>query len=454
MAEVDLGIPGLEWRSTLGRGGSGTVYQAFDEAHGRQVAVKVLDRALDDPGRRRFDRERRAMGALSSHPNIVTILTSGVSSHGLPYLVMDQMPNGSLADQLRNGPLDVDQVIDIGRHLASALGAAHRAGIVHCDVKPDNVLMSDTGVPMLTDFGIASVAGDLSMRVTVSATPSFGAPEILNGRDPDRRSDIYSLAATLFACLDGHPPFGETSETMLGVLYQILNDPVPVIERSDVPTHVVRALQRAMAKDPDERPATMDDFAAELTDETPARTTPARTIPARTTPVAPVPPAARPGDRSATIVRRGRRSTFAGVAVIGLLVIGILGRWLVAGGGDQIEVPDVAGLALTDASKVIFAAGLTSEHGPACESAVVRSSEPAAGTAVDPDSVITLAIDPCIVPDFVGMRLQEAIDLIITIDGLSISWDDYCEDVVLDQSPSAGSVVEVDTTIAIELRPC
>ncbi len=441
MVDVDLGIPGLEWQSTLGRGGSGTVYRAFDEAHGRQVAVKVLDRALDDPGRRRFDRERRAMGSLGSHPNIVTILTSGVSSHGLPYLVMDQMPNGSLADRLRNGPLDADQVVDIGRHLADALAAAHRAGIVHCDVKPENVLMSDTGVPMLTDFGIASVAGDLTMRVTVSATPSFGAPEILNGRDPDRRSDIYSLAATLFACLEGHPPYGETSETMLGVLYQIINGPVPTIERADVPPHVVRALEQAMAKDPDDRPATMDDFAAELTGKATVGT-------------APVPVAAGPEHQSATIVRRGRRSTLAGVAVLGLLVIGVLGRWLVVGDDDRIEVPDITGLALTDATKAVVAAGLTSDHGPACESAVVRSSEPPVGTAVDPESVVTLDIAPCIVPDFVGMRLQEAIDLVITIDGLSISWDDYCEDVVLGQSPPAGSAVDVDATIAIELRPC
>ncbi len=470
MAGVDLGIEGLVWQATLGRGGSGTVYQAFDEAHGRTVAVKILDTSLDETSKRRFDRERRAMGSVGSHPNIITVLTSGVSAHDRPYLVMEQMPGGSLADRLRSGPLAVDEVIDIGLRLADALDAAHRAGIVHCDVKPANVLLAQDHRPILSDFGIASVASDRSMRVTVSATPSFAAPEILQGRDPDQRSDIYSLAATLFACLEGHPPYGSTSETMLGVLYQIINDPVPTATRDDTPPAVIAALRHTMAKEPGDRPADMMTFANELRGNHVTSTTGSAPVdrpavpnpsaaPDHRAPVVPEPSNHQP-DRTEPEPsdRRGHRSLLTIVVGAALALIALVGAagatrgWF--GGETQVDVPDVSDLALADAVTVLEERGLAVEHEPACESAVARASTPEGGTRVDPATTVDLVIDPCVVPNFVGIRLPDAIDLIMTIDGLSISWDDYCDDLVLGQEPAEGTAVDFGSTIAIELRAC
>lgn len=448
MAEVDLGIPGLEWRATLGRGGSGTVYEASDDTHGRVVAVKVLDTDLDDTVRRRFDRERRAMGSLGSHPHIVTVLTSGFSDLGHPYLVMERIPGGTLADRLRERLLSVDEVVTIGVKLADALGAAHRAGIVHCDVKPANVMLDDDDQPVLTDFGIASVVSDRSMRVTVSATPSFAAPEILQGRDPDERSDIYSLAATLFACLDGHPPYGNTSETMLGVLYQIINAPVPTTTRTDVSPAVSDALYRAMAKDPDDRPATMAEFADELQ----GRTAPAQTdLPSSSAPSEPGTPGSVTPDHAE--VRRARWPIVAGALLALAALVLALVVWTNRG-DDEVAVPMIEGLPLTEATVAIEEVGLIAEHPPACASAIARTADPAAGTSVAAGSTIELTIDACIVPDFVGLRLPEAIDVVMTIDGLSISWDDYCDDLVLGQDPPAGTALDFGSSIAIELRPC
>ncbi|MEZ5227283.1 MAG: protein kinase [Acidimicrobiales bacterium] len=446
MAEVDLGIPGYEWRSTLGRGGSGTVHEAFDTVHGRTVAVKVLDTMIDDTIRRRFDRERRAMGSLGSHPNVVTVLTSGYSAHDQPYLVMERLEGGSLADVLRSGPLTVDQVVTIGVQLADALAAAHRSGIVHCDVKPANVLLTDDHRPQLTDFGIASIATDRSMRMTVSATPSYAAPEILQGRDPDQRADIYSLAATLFACLDGYPPYGNTSETMLGVLYQIINAPVPTLERAGVPAHVGAALRQAMAKDPEDRPATMAEFADLLTGTTAA---------SASTPVPAVTSVVGPDVGVAPSSGRRRRTLILGtaVAVVAAVTAALVVR-AATRGPDQVAIPDVGGMPLVEATGALEQVGLEPDHDPACDSAIARATTPAAGSEVDTGASVAVDIDACIVPDFVGMRLPEAIDLIMTIDGLSISWDDYCDDLVLGQDPAPGTALDFGSSIAIELRPC
>lgn len=449
MTGVDLGIRGLEWRATLGRGGSGTVYAAFDAEHGREVAVKVLDATtVDDALRRRFDRERRAMGSVGSHPNIVNILTSGFSEHGHPYLVMDRIKGGTLADALRHGPLDVDTVVEIGVQLGDALGAAHQAGIVHCDVKPENVMLGDDRVPLLTDFGIASVTTDRSMRMTVSATPSFAAPEILQGREPDARSDLYSLAATLFACLEGRAPYGDTSETMLGVLYQIINDPVPRAERADLPPAVAAALHRAMAKEPDDRHPDVAAFTTELSHaRVSGRDSTARPTAQQTTQAS-----AHTASGEATNPRR--RTMIGAVAALALLIgLGVGAQsWL--GGDDLVAVPDLADQPLTEAVAALADLGLATEPGPACASAVARSSDPAAGSLVGPNTNVVIDFDPCIVPNFVDLRLAEAIELVVSIDGLSIEWGDYCNDLVLGQEPPAGTAVAYDTTIAIELRPC
>ncbi len=143
MQPVDLGIPGLTDARLLGRGGFGTVYAATEPEFGRTVAVKILRERLDDEAvRRAFTRECQAMGALSGHPHIVTVHRGGATAGGAPYIVMDLMSGGSLADRVKTGPLPWAEVLETGILLASALEPAHRRGILHLDLTPANNLVS------------------------------------------------------------------------------------------------------------------------------------------------------------------------------------------------------------------------------------------------------------------------------------------------------------------------
>ncbi|MDH3682842.1 MAG: serine/threonine protein kinase [Acidimicrobiia bacterium] len=153
----DIELEGLEGLTEIGRGGFGVVYRAVETDLNRTVAVKLLNTASADVLQRRLDRERRAMGVLSGHPNIVTIHRTGMAG-GSPFLVMEFLGGGSLADRLATGgPLHWRQAVEIGVAMADAVEAAHRAGVLHRDIKPGNILLSSAGVPKLGDFGIANV---------------------------------------------------------------------------------------------------------------------------------------------------------------------------------------------------------------------------------------------------------------------------------------------------------
>ena len=206
-------VPVIEGYTELvqvAQGGFGIVYRGRREALDQDVAVKVLslpnlsERDLD-----RFTRECRAAGNLSWHPHVVAVTDSGTTSTGQPYLAMEYLDNGSLADRLvADGPLPWADVVDIGIQVAGALGAAHAAGTLHRDLKPENVLVGHFGEAKLGDFGIAAVEGGARTATGhASYTVTHVAPEILRGQRPDERSDLYGLASTLFTLLTGRTPF-------------------------------------------------------------------------------------------------------------------------------------------------------------------------------------------------------------------------------------------------------
>lgn len=253
----DLGIPGLERAIRIGSGGFGTVFRAEQPRLDRTVAVKVLPGGLDDDAQRRFEREATALGRLSNHPNIVTVFDSGETTHGQPYLVMEYVRQGSAADLLRReGPLSWDRVLDLAVSVCGALATAHAAGIMHRDVKPENILLSDFGDPMICDFGIARLEDRSSSTVGLSGTLAHLAPELLHGAPPTPRSDLYSLGSTLFTLLHGSPAFaGDTDPSPAPVYGRILNDPVPDLRSSGVPDAVCSFVERLMDKSAEERPS-------------------------------------------------------------------------------------------------------------------------------------------------------------------------------------------------------
>ena len=201
-------IPGHSITGVLGTGGFATVYRGWQVAVGREVAVKVDSRMLHtERDQRRFFREVTAAGRLSGHPHVIDIYDAGTLVDGLPYLVMELCPAGSLNDQLRqHGPMSPARVRGIGISMADALAAAHAAGVLHRDIKPANILINRYGVVGLSDFGLASIiAATGEQSVTRDAlTPAYAPPESFRLDEPTAAADVYSLAATLYALLAGH----------------------------------------------------------------------------------------------------------------------------------------------------------------------------------------------------------------------------------------------------------
>ncbi len=203
----DVEIPGVRLERIIGRGASSTVYLGTQVRFGRKVAVKVLDRTVDGVDQRQaFQTECQTLGRLAPHPDIVTVFDADVLPDGGAYLVLDYLAGGPVSDRLaRDGAFPVDEVCQIGVRLAGALESAHRADVVHGDVKPQNVLWSRVGDPALVDFGVAQFISDAGGG-PASLTPAHAAPELRHGEGPTPASDVYGLASTLHELATGVPP--------------------------------------------------------------------------------------------------------------------------------------------------------------------------------------------------------------------------------------------------------
>ena len=189
---AELRQAGFDNVEEIGHGGFGVVYRCAQPMLDRAVAVKVLITDLDPENLDRFLREQRAMGRLSGHPHIMNVLQVGVLASGRPFIVMPYHAKDSLEVLIRrHGPLDWCETLTIGVKLAGALEAAHRAGTLHRDVKPGNILLTDYGEPQLTDFGIARIAGGFETATgVITGSPAFTAPEVLEGASPTPASDV------------------------------------------------------------------------------------------------------------------------------------------------------------------------------------------------------------------------------------------------------------------------
>ncbi len=270
---ADLAAAGFEDPVQIGQGGFGVVYRCTQRALDRTVAVKVLttnldpDSKLSNDGVERFVREQVAMGKLSGHPHIVTIFQVGTTDSGRPYIVMQYHPHGSLEAAIHDsGPLDWRDTLRLGIKLAGALETAHRRGTLHRDVKPANILLTEYGEPQLTDFGIARISGGFETSDgLITGSPAYTAPEVLHGEAPRAASDVYSLASTLFCAGTGHAVFERRKgEQVLAQFLRITKHPMPDLRDSGLPAEVCAVIERAMARDPAERPASAAEFGEQL----------------------------------------------------------------------------------------------------------------------------------------------------------------------------------------------
>ena len=258
--EPTIRIAGYEGFRRVGSGGFSAVYQARQTSLGRDVAVKVLNAGFStDSDRRIFERECHTMGVLSRHPNIVTVYSEAFTDDGRPCIIME-LYRGNYRERLEErGPLAVADLLSLGVKMAGALQSVHDAEILHRDLKPHNLFLSDFGEPALGDFGISTIDGERSITGTGGLSVAYAAPEVLEDSISGPSADIYSLGATLYHLLDGVAPF--SSGNIRTTIGRILTEDPPVPNRSDVPIELVGVLHRALAKQSGDRFASALEFA-------------------------------------------------------------------------------------------------------------------------------------------------------------------------------------------------
>ncbi|HEX3129356.1 MAG TPA: protein kinase, partial [Thermoanaerobaculia bacterium] len=251
----------------LGGGGMGIVYRAEDTRLGRSVALKFLPPELtrDPVSKARFLQEARTASALD-HPNVCTIYDVGETEEHQLYLAMPCYDGETLRRKIERGPLPVTEAVDYALQTARGLAKAHRQGIVHRDVKPANLMVTGDGVVKILDFGIAKLAGEAGLTRTGASvgTPAYMAPEQIQGKEVDGRTDLWALGVVLYEMLTGRRPFAGDHESMLR-LSILGDDPEPLAKaRPEVPAELDRVVRRLVARKPEERYAGAEDLVADL----------------------------------------------------------------------------------------------------------------------------------------------------------------------------------------------
>jgi len=372
----------------IDEGGAGEVWRARDERLGREVAVKILGQDADDAFRERFADEARRAASIS-HPNVVTVFDEGRDGDD-SFMVMEYVRGKTLRDVIADrGALPAHEAARIVAQVAAALDAAHEAGVIHCDVKPANVILDEQGTAKLADFGIARAARGPREHELIG-TARYIAPERVAGEAPTERSDVYSLGLVAYELLAGQPAYADMETEDL--LRQRLDGPAPSLRnaRVGVPAGVDVVVRRALARDPEDRFSTAGGFARQLLAA-------AERGDDATGVLAPPPPIP---------LRRGRTwrvdSTVALLAVI-LVLAGTLAIFAAFQGRGAVVplptapaasarnaaggTPNVVGKTVADATATLLSAGFglvqydvdSGARGTAC---AVSRQQPAAGAAV------------------------------------------------------------------------
>lgn len=488
----------------LARGGMSTVYRGTDTRLDRPVAIKVMDpRFTGDPVFvHRFEREARAAARLH-HPGVVGVYDQGIdrSPDGdHVFLVMELVDGGTLRDLLHErGALPVPLALSVAGQVLSALAAAHREGLVHRDVKPENVLIGPGGAVKVADFGLVRAAAEASTSTgdVILGTVAYLSPEQVATGAADARSDVYAAGIVLFEMLTGHPPY--TGDTALSVAYRHVNDDVPepgaLAPGGTVPRRLDELVVRATRRDPLERPADASAFLLELQrvrseEGIPRVPVPVPTGVPDTEPIgaggrgtrsmtrtdmpegAPGPPwgTPLPPDRARSDGEdlhrqriRGRRAFITWVLVILLLAgaIGTAAWWL--GTGRWTSVPDVVGLdraaVETALDRASLGAEITSDHHDTVPPGLAIGSDPETGARAvrGSDVAVVLSLGRPVVPDLPGgTRVDEAEQIVTEADlrpirdAAAVEFSDTVpEGAVIGLRPAPGTVLTVGAPVSL-----
>ena len=422
--------------SRIARGGMATVYLATDLRLERQVAVKIMHGHLADDSafRTRFIQEARSAARLA-HPNVVSVFDQGQDSD-MAYLVMEYLPGITLRDLLKDfGRLTPEQTVDVMDSVLRGLAAAHEAGIVHRDVKPENVLLADDGRIKIGDFGLArATTANTASGQALLGTIAYLSPELLTRGVADARSDIYAAGIMLFEMLTGEQPF--QGEQPMQVAYQHANDqvPLPSSRQSNIPDSLDQLVRWSTERDPEKRPADarrmheqLQSVEKEILGENPSASTqqtmvmPAtQSVTAEETRV--IPRNNTTGESPVASLallskRRKRRGLLILIAVVLVAALGGgLGWYFGAGPGALVTVPRSAGMSPEQATTLITAQGFTTDRADVYSidipKGMVVDTKPAGGTQAPRGSSITLQISlgPKMIPTpvFNGLSQTDA----------------------------------------------
>lgn len=490
-----------EVRSMIGRGGMAQVHLGFDTRLSRNVAIKMLrtDLARDSIFQTRFRREAQAAASLN-HPNIVAVYDTGEeevttpdgSSVSVPYIVMEYVEGHTVRDLLAGGtPVPIDEAVEIISGVLAALEYSHTQGLVHRDIKPGNIMLTNTGKIKVMDFGIARALTDSQATMTqtnaVVGTAQYLSPEQARGELVDARSDIYSTGCVLFELLTGQPPF--KGDTAVAVAYQHVSEipPVPSAITNDIPDSIDRVVLKALAKEKDQRYTSAQAMLSDLeraargalvlapsADSWEAPPTQEQDYATRTMPLAP-PPAPeyqtqvqRPvALADAEEPEEEKRSRVGLIIALSILVIALLAAAVFAiykinnpeePPVEQVAVPtSIIGETQDRARQILEEAGLEFEIAPErqadktiAEGSVV-SSDPAPGKMVDKGSIVTVTLssgpESIKIPDVSGLS-QENARRMLEEAGLLVG-DVRSED---DPSQDKDHVIRTDPEVGTELK--
>lgn len=450
----------------IGDGGMAVVYKAKCRLLNRYVAVKILKpEFIQDPKFLESFRKESHAAASLSHPNIVNVYDVGREGN-INYIVMELVTGKPLSDVIKQeAPMDYKRVIELTRQIASGLGVAHKHNIIHRDVKPHNILITEEGVAKITDFGIAKAVNTSTIvdrtAETIMGSVHYFSPEQARGGYVDEKSDIYSLGIVMYEMLTGKVPFD--GDNPVNVALKHINEEMipPSVLVPGIPPRIEQILMKATSKVQSNRYASTDEMIKELDDiELITRIVGSSSLngwaPTEGEPRNPQDSSSKTPVKETPIKPQGkdRRIVIIVAAAVLLLIAGFVGAGFATGilGSPSVEVPDVRGLSLEDAKTLLEEEGFKMEEGDLVYSSEyeigeVVSSDPAPGSMAKEGSTVTVNVckgaEAGTVPDMTGKTLDEAKDMIerygFKLGNIEVRTSSQPKDTVIDQSPKGGA---------------